>query len=181
MNAANPARRSLEDRLDAPAPAWRPEPGDRLIGIVVDVGTREGTYGPYPVVTVESEEDGCDLAFHGFHSVARQELARLKVRVGDRIGLAYHGRRTSKGGDEYESYVIRVDREEPVEPAAPARQRGLQHGCRPHCAARAGARPASRGRDRARAARALRPGRRQPRLRSTTSPLAAFASRSGST
>ena len=38
---------SLDDRLDAEfAPAWRPEPGEKLIGEVVALSERTGEYGP---------------------------------------------------------------------------------------------------------------------------------------
>ena len=57
--------RSLDDRLDNFAEAWKPEPGDKLIGTVVDLDERDSAYGdePYPIVTVQND-DGNELAFH---------------------------------------------------------------------------------------------------------------------
>lgn len=106
------SRRSLEERLENPAEAWRPDPGEKLIGTIVDLDERESAFDeqPYPIVTVLTSQ-GNEHAFHGFHTVPRRELARLRPRVGERIGVAYHGRH-SRG---YEHYTIRLDRD----PTAP--------------------------------------------------------------
>ena len=82
------------------------------MGTVVEVGERTAFAGaPYPVVVVRTE-DGRDLAFHGFHTVAKEELARLTPKPGETIGIAYHGR---PAGKDYELYRVKVMREE-VEP-----------------------------------------------------------------
>jgi hypothetical protein len=84
--------RTLQDRLDASAEAWRPNPGDKLIGTVVDVDLRASDYGdPYPIVTVQ-RDDGTEAAFHGFHTVARRELAKKQPQFGDQIGIKYVGK-----------------------------------------------------------------------------------------
>ncbi len=106
---------SIEDRLDSFAEAWRPTtPGDKIVGRVVDIDMRDSDYGdPYPIVTVETD-DGAELAFHGFHTVARRELAKKKPQIGDRIGIAYHGKgEPAKAGmSGAELYKIIVEREE---------------------------------------------------------------------
>jgi hypothetical protein len=94
-----------EKDLDFPE-AWRPKVGDFLIGKVTGVDERDGEYGTYPIVTVETE-DGKRLAFHAFHTVARGELARLRPKAGDEIGIKYHGKDAERG---YERYTMRVDR-----------------------------------------------------------------------
>ena len=86
--------------------AWRPKVGDCLIGTVVSTDERDGEYGTYPIVTVETR-DGKRLAVHAFHTVARGELARLRPKVGDEIGIKYHGKDAERG---YERYTMRVDR-----------------------------------------------------------------------
>ena len=105
--------RSLEDRLDTFAEAWRPKAGDKLIGTVVDLDERESEYDeePYPIVPVRTD-DGQELAFHGFDTVARNELAKQRPRVSERIGIAYHG---VPEGRKYEAYRIIVERDEPQE------------------------------------------------------------------
>jgi hypothetical protein len=89
--------------------AWRPDPGDVLIGTVVDVDERSGFAGvAYPIVTVRTDL-GDDFVFHAFHTVAKGELARLEPRAGETIGIAYHGPDPDKG---YERYRIKVVREQ---------------------------------------------------------------------
>ena len=68
----------------------------------------KATSSRYPVVTVETG-DGQELAFHAFHTVARNELAKQRPVIGDRIGVAYHGKRDGKN---YESYRVIVERTE---------------------------------------------------------------------
>lgn len=101
------ANRSLDDRLDDGfAEAWKPEPGNKLIGIVTELDERENDYGTYPIVTVQTD-DGQELAFHAFRTVARNELAKQRPKVGDRIGIKYEGK---PPGKEYELYRVKVER-----------------------------------------------------------------------
>jgi hypothetical protein len=98
---------SLKDNLNADyAPAWRPEPGGMLIGVVTALSEREGAYGVYPIVTVR-QDDGTD---HAFHDVARAKLARAKPKVGERIGIKYLGKRDRQSGQPYHDYKVEVDR-----------------------------------------------------------------------
>jgi hypothetical protein len=84
---------SLEERLDTFPEAWRPEtPGEKLIGELTDVDMRESEYGePYPILTVLSEEDGQEKAWHAFHTMARNEVAKKKPQIGERVGIVYAG------------------------------------------------------------------------------------------
>jgi hypothetical protein len=117
---------SLNDRLDFFPEAWRPNPGEKLIGTVVDLSTRESEYSPdpYPIIHVATER-GEELCVHGFHTVLKSELEKLQPRIGDRIGIAYHGR-SDRG---YERYRVIVERQltapaqvDPSVEAAPATQ-----------------------------------------------------------
>ena len=38
------------------AEAWSPEPGEIIAGTVVEITTRDGGYGDYPIVTLETDE-----------------------------------------------------------------------------------------------------------------------------
>jgi hypothetical protein len=100
--------RTLAERLDSFPEPWKPKPGDKLIGEVIDLDERESEYGTYPIVIVASDE-GEELAFHAFRTVARNELAKQRPQVGDRIGIAYHGK---PEGRDYELYRIVVERDE---------------------------------------------------------------------
>lgn len=100
---------TLTDRLDQFPEGWRPHPGDKTVGQVVSLDTRDGQYGAYPVVTVAAD-DGREVAVHAFHTVLRGELARLRPEPGERIGIAYHGR----GDGSYERYRVIVERDRPA-------------------------------------------------------------------
>lgn len=104
--------RSLEERLDAPdAPGWTPEPGDRIVGEVVEISERESDYGGwYSIVTVETA-DGDEIAIHCFHTVLANEIRAKAPRVGDRIGVKYNGvREPKRGGAAFEHYAVAVER-----------------------------------------------------------------------
>jgi hypothetical protein len=96
-----PSTRSLEERLDSAATGWKPNPGDRLVGTVLDLDTRDGEYGEYPIVTIQTDL-GDEIAIHGFHTVLRREFAKRQPQVGERIGVKYLG----KSDRGYESYRI---------------------------------------------------------------------------
>jgi hypothetical protein len=102
-----------DELLRPPAEAWRPDPGDVLVGEVVELDEREGFAGVrYPVVTVRTDV-GEYVAFHAFHTVARDELARWEPKIGERLGVAYHGL-VEKGESSYELYRMKVVREHDV-------------------------------------------------------------------
>jgi hypothetical protein len=104
--ADDPLREQL---LRPPAEAWRPEPGDLVIGEVVELGERRGfAERPYPVVIVRTEA-GEYVAVHAFHTVLKEELAKLEPRAGDRLGVAYHGL-VEKGESRYELYRVALER-----------------------------------------------------------------------
>lgn len=93
------------------ADAWRPDPGDKLVGDVVELGQRDGAYGAYPIVTVR-RDDGTELALHAFHTVAQTELARARPQIGERIAIKYVGKKTGADGrSSYHAYKVAVDRQ----------------------------------------------------------------------
>jgi hypothetical protein len=100
--------RSFGDDIDRETKGWKPDPGDKIVGRIVDVGERDSDYGgSYPVLTVRPEPDeGVDIAVHGFHTVLKNELAKLEPRVEERIAIKYLGTH-AKG---YENYRVRLDR-----------------------------------------------------------------------
>jgi hypothetical protein len=96
---------NIGDALDRDfAQAWRPSPGDKLVGEVVEISSREGAYGEYPIVTLRT--DTGDWAIHAFHEVLGNELARVAPKIGDRIGVKYSGKDPEKG---YHRYRVRRD------------------------------------------------------------------------
>jgi hypothetical protein len=108
----------ITSMLDSFPEGWRPTPGDKLIGIVIGLETRVAEYGEYPIVSVRTD-DGRDYAFHAFHTVARRELEKLQPKLGDRIGIAYHGPHPTKGYERYRIVIVRRAGEVAVDDAPP--------------------------------------------------------------
>lgn len=89
------------------AEGWKPRPGETLIGVVTEATVRQGNYEPYPLITVR-QDNGESRAFHAFHTVAANQIAELNVQPGDRVGIKYMGKLTTKDGrGSYEGYRIR--------------------------------------------------------------------------
>ena len=101
------------DRLDSFPEAWRPETGDKLVGTIISLDERENEYGVYPIVTVLTDA-GDELSWHAFHTVAKNELAKLEPRVGEQIGIKYHGRDKSDRYERWRVLMLDRDAESPV-------------------------------------------------------------------
>ena len=96
--------KDIEQQLDrVNAAAWKPEPGDKLVGEVVELGERDGGYGTYPIVVIEPE-GGEPSAVHAFHDVLRNELARVAPRIGDVMAIRYDGKQAGERG--YHRYKV---------------------------------------------------------------------------
>src|SRR5205085_256955 len=106
---------TIENRLDADfAPAWKPEPGEKLVGEIVSISEREGGFGRYPIVTLRSD-DGAEIAVHAFRTVLASKLAEVRPKVGERLGVKYEGE-VAGAERRYHSYKVAVDRaERPVD------------------------------------------------------------------
>jgi len=101
---------ALKDRLDeepAKAEAWRPDAGQELIGRITRINDRETEQGAYPVVTVE-EPDGSLIAFHAFHTVAKNQLTEAGAEAGDEIAIRYLGKKED-AARPYHNYRIVVE------------------------------------------------------------------------
>lgn len=105
-----PTERTISDRLDHCAEGWRPEVGDKVIGTIVELDETDGGFGTYPVVTILTDE-GDEVAVHGFHTVLKNELAKKRPKVGDRIGISYGGKAKGKSYERYR-VILEQDRSE---------------------------------------------------------------------
>lgn len=104
--------RTLEDRLNQEAaPGWRPEPGEQLVGTIVEISSATGDFGEYPLLVVEKTDGTGDVAVHCFHTVLKSEVAAKRPSEGDKIGIKYLGIPTGK---KYESYRVVLDRQTPA-------------------------------------------------------------------
>lgn len=96
-----------EDRLDAPdAEGWKPQPGDKVVGKILEISQRDGDYGPYKVVTIE-KADGVPIAIHAFHSVLAGRLEDQKPGLGDIIGVKYEGKKQG-AKNTYDNYKVTI-------------------------------------------------------------------------
>ena len=98
------------DRLDREVEAWKPQPGDKIVGTISSIEAFDGKYGEYPLLIVDTGDD--EIAIHAFHTVLKSELARKDPSEGDRIGVKYTGRNVDGG---YEGYRVLIERQHPVD------------------------------------------------------------------
>lgn len=102
---------TVQDQLaNEYAPAWRPDPGDSLVGEIISLDERDGGYGPYPIIGIR-RADGTEASFHALHNVAQTELAKLEPRIGETIGIRYRGLVSSANArGSYHAYTVKMDR-----------------------------------------------------------------------
>lgn len=94
------------------AEGWRPEEGDTIIGTVTDIGIGSSAYGgTYPIVTVEVQDTGKEVAVHCFHAALRSRMLELRPEVGERIGVKYVGQEPHKTqpGKTVAKYIVKID------------------------------------------------------------------------
>jgi len=108
---------TLANRLDSFPEAWKPQPGEKLIGKLVDLDLRNSEYGPpYPILTV-LDEAGHEWAWHAFHTMARNEVAKRRPQIGEQVGISYHGKGTAAPGmNAPERWRLLVDRPRELQP-----------------------------------------------------------------
>jgi len=106
----------LETWSDEPARAWKPEPGEVLVGELLAYRQGQGAYGPAWVAHVREEGSGELRAVWLFHAVALDEFRRLRPKPGERVGLRLL-EDGGKAGARYRRFALVVDR--PVEAEVP--------------------------------------------------------------
>jgi hypothetical protein len=94
---ATAATISLAERIKREtAPAWKPSPGDILIGQFVGVrkagkSKEMGGYGEYYAILLQ-DVNGDYWAVHAFHTVLQNKLIKeLRPHIGDWLTLSYIG------------------------------------------------------------------------------------------
>lgn len=108
------ARRRLDEaaaRVGDSPPAWLPEPGDELVGVVVEVNPAVHTkHGPVPVVTLQGPNGGRRSVWLA-HAVLRRGFERANVQLGETVLVRYVGPKVPEGGGNvWHDYVVVVDR-----------------------------------------------------------------------
>lgn len=96
----------------ATAAAWRPTPGEKIVGTLVHREFRETEYGTYPVVYIQDADTGIH-AVHAFHATLKDGLRTLKPKRGTEVSITYlgeaeSGKRKEKDGSpvKYHHYVV---------------------------------------------------------------------------
>ena len=105
-------RQKLDEADQTATEAWKPEPGDELIGTVA--GWSSGTTRrdeTHPILIVELE-DGSRIAVWCFYSVLRDELKKADPKIGETILIRRLDDRTNSDGIGYRVYRVAVDRED---------------------------------------------------------------------
>ena len=95
---------SLDELIELEVSGWNPEPGAKLVGLVIDRRDGiEGGYDPYTMLVIQTGEQEA-TAVHCFHSALRSEVERQDPQVGDQIAVKYLGQKPTKGQSRFASY-----------------------------------------------------------------------------
>lgn len=101
---------NMLDQSDDFAEAWIAEKeGDQISGIVVSRSSRDGGWGEYPIVVIQTESND-EFAVHCAGTVIRNKILERNPQAGDRIGIRYLGMQKAKNGNEYRSWKIVVQK-----------------------------------------------------------------------
>lgn len=92
---ATEGMRNLLDQVERDVTGWRPEPGDKVWGIVRDItDSDEGDFGTHPILVIETPT-GTLVGVHCFHRVLRNDVERKIARgtlvIGTEIAIQYRG------------------------------------------------------------------------------------------
>lgn len=114
----------LRDRLGRDPQPWTPDVGDSVLGTVIEVDERLSEYGPYPAITVETD-DGEEFIIAAYHTALRNEIGRHDIRPGDIFGARYGGKVESKsGGSSYHAYRCVYERGDRPDETGPCPEAG---------------------------------------------------------
>lgn len=89
-------------------PAWKPEPGETLVGVLRERRTADTDDGPVGVLELE-RQDGSRLSVWLSRYVLREEIDRHDPTIGDALAIAYDGKREGKSGREYHAFRVKVE------------------------------------------------------------------------
>lgn len=109
--AAHDRLRQAADQVGEAPPAWQPQPGDEIVGVVVDVQPSVYTrHGNVPVVTLQGPNGGRRSVWL-IHTVLRRGFIRANVQLGETVLVRYVGVVQPEGGGQpWHDYRVVVDR-----------------------------------------------------------------------
>jgi hypothetical protein len=116
-------RAALDTRAEESA-AWRPEPGETLVGVVERYDRRTARYGEADVALVRDEATGDLRAVWLVYATLRDLFDRERPKPGERIGVRRlddgHGPRGA-----YRRFALVTDRDERSPEPAPPKAAGV--------------------------------------------------------
>ena len=84
--------------VDEESRGWRPEEGDIVSGHIVAVtkAWSDWTDSFYPLVTIHDTQSDKEVDVHCFHQTLQSALMENRPKVGDKIEIAYLGKRKTR-------------------------------------------------------------------------------------
>ena len=107
-----PKVRSLYEILegwDEFPPAWKPIPGEVLVGTVEAYDVASGKYGDSKVCILRDQAEGSLVAVYLSSMVLLNEFSKIRPKIGEQVGIRYLGK--ADGDNAYHRYKVVVDRE----------------------------------------------------------------------
>jgi hypothetical protein len=92
-------------RAKAEAYFWKPEAGDSIEGVVVDIKTSQGRYGSTHWY-LQRDDDIAVIISASPKSVLAKKIASERIQPGDRIYVELLGARTSQTGNNYNDWAV---------------------------------------------------------------------------
>jgi hypothetical protein len=116
LDEQRPKVRSLYDILegwDESPPAWKPVPGEVLVGTVEAYDTYVGKYGESKVCILRDQAEDALISVYLSPTVLLGEFKKLRPKIGEKVGIRYLGK--AEGDDGYHRFKVVVDREMDVD------------------------------------------------------------------
>lgn len=88
-------------------PAWKPKPGEVLVGFIESYDVGHTPFGAVRTVMIAQEATGEVVSVWLSSTVLLDQFQKQKPKPGERVGLKYLGRDEAKG---YHRYRLLVDR-----------------------------------------------------------------------
>lgn len=109
---ATEGMKGLLDQVELDVKGWRPEPGDKVWGTVVDItDSDEGDFGPHPIVVIQTPS-GALVGVHAFHQILRNDVERKikrgTLKIGTEIAIQYRGPQGEGKGGKNPAEMYRV-------------------------------------------------------------------------
>lgn len=103
------ALREAIEKATGETPAWKPQPGEYVIGEVVAIRDVDTDLGKSRVVELVNEDNG-ELVAVFMTTMLQERFQDYGIVPGERIALKYHGRKQNAKGREYHHWTVLVDR-----------------------------------------------------------------------